>query len=219
MSKMKRRGAKQSSSSDIVYQNLTHNGEYEGRLRYVADLGLQERSYKGEEKDPAQQLSLGIEILGEFVEIDGKDVPRLLWTRPMNVFWTLTEKGKELEFLKVFIPSAEEGEEAEWGDALDMPCNVIIENVPGKGANKDKVFDNIKSLSPIPAKYRKGVDVGVMTSALGDADDEENEATKALYGLAKFVWDKRLEEDDIPDGQDEMDGAPGGEDFEDDIPF
>ncbi len=40
-------------------------GEHEGRLVYVADLGLQHMVYKGEDKGNIQQIALGFEILGE----------------------------------------------------------------------------------------------------------------------------------------------------------
>lgn len=214
---LKRRSPKsEGSSSEVVYENLKNNGEYEGRLIYVADLGLQERSYKGEEKPPAQQISLGIEILGETVDIDGKATPRLLWTSPFNIFQQLTEKGKELEYYKVFNPSAEPDTDADWDSALGEPCNVIITHVEGRGANVGKTFDNIKSLTAIPTKYRKGVEEATLTPCIGDADDEDNEATKAMYGLARFVWDKRLKEEPVKAPQ----STPAiDEDEEDDIPF
>jgi len=187
---LKRRAPKQeASASNVEFTNLKHGGEYEGRLVYVADLGLQDQSYY--EKPPAQQLSLGIEILGETVEVDGKPVPRLLWTKPFNIFHRLTEKGNEIKYYSVFDSAAMPDTDADWDAALGEPCNVTIENVKGKGANEGKLFDNIKGISAIPSKYRSGVEEGTMTPAIGDADDEENEATKALYGLARYIWDKR----------------------------
>ena len=61
-------------------------GEHEGRLRYVADLGLHTNEYKGEVKPNVQKLALGIEIVGETIEIDGETKPRLLWTSAFNIF-------------------------------------------------------------------------------------------------------------------------------------
>ena len=40
------------STATIEYTNVAE-GEHEGRLVYVADLGLQERNFAGEEKPPA----------------------------------------------------------------------------------------------------------------------------------------------------------------------
>lgn len=174
------------------YKNLT-NGEYEGRLVYVGDLGMQERSYMGETKPPAKQLSLGIEILGESVVVDGQERPRILWTKPFNVFFQMNEKGNEYKYYKVFEPSAKDGTVADWEAVLGRPCNVNVIQVQGKGANADKVFDNIDTIGAIPAKYQEGVAESTVTNmAVGDADDDENSATKALFGLAKYVYDRRL---------------------------
>lgn len=174
------------------YKNLT-NGEYEGRLVYVGDLGMQERSYMGETKPPARQLALGIEILGESVVVDGQARPRILWTKPFNIFTKMNEKGNEFKYYKVFEPTAADGQIANWEAVLGRPCNVNVIQVQGKGANADKVFDNIDTIGAIPAKYQDGVAPATVTDmAVGDADDPENLATKALFGLARYVFDKRL---------------------------
>ncbi len=212
---LKRRAPKNDSkASEVVFENLENGGEYEARLVYVGDLGMQERSYGKEVKTPAQQISLGLEILGETVEIDGVEAPRLLWTNPANIFWQLTELGKELELYKVFNPKALPDTEADWDAQLGKPCNVTIKHVKGKGQHDGKVFDNIASIGAIPTKYQKNVVEGTMTPCVGDADDEENPATKALYGLSRFVWDKRLPEEveETEVGEDDFDD-------ENDVPF
>ena len=77
---------KAESSSNTEYTNVPA-GEHEGRLVYVADLGLQERNFAGEEKPPAQQLALGIELVGQVQTMsDGGTVPRILWSKPFNIF-------------------------------------------------------------------------------------------------------------------------------------
>mgnify|MGYP003645232480 FL=1 len=193
---LKRRTQNTSTESSIEYENLAV-GEHEARLVYVADLGLQSREYKGEVKPPAQQISLGLEIIGQSVTIEDKEHPRLLFTSPFNIFQSLTEKGKELEFYRVFSPSAVENTDADWESALGMPCNVIIKHTQGKGDNSGRKFDNISHLAPIPQKYQSGVAEGKLETAIGDADDPENTATKALFGLAKYVFDRRIEEAEV----------------------
>lgn len=177
------------TNSNVEYSNLAE-GEHEGRLVYVADLGLQERSYMGDEKPPAQQVSLGIEIIGETVTIDGKEQPRLMWTKPFNIFYQMNELGNEYKYYKVFDQSAQEGQVADWDSALGKPCNVIVKHQVAKDG---KVYDNIDSITPIPSKYQDAVGAATITDqAVGDAEDENNPATKALFGLAKFVYDKRI---------------------------
>ena len=72
------------------YENL-QEGEHEGRLVMVADLGWHEDEYQGVKKKPAKKAAIGIEIVDSTVEINREEQPRLLWTRPFNVF--LQPKG------------------------------------------------------------------------------------------------------------------------------
>jgi hypothetical protein len=207
------------NNDNVEYTNL-EAGEHEGRLVYVADLGLQEREYMGESKPPAQQLSLGIEIIGQTVSIDNKEVPRILWVKPFNVFYTLTEKGNEMKYFSVFEPTAQEGSVADWDAVLGLPCNVVVKHKKGKGENSNRVYDEISNLTPIPAKYQEGVGAALTTDmAVGDADDENNAATKALFGLAKFVFDKRISENKPKLAVVKELVSDEDDDFEDDIPF
>jgi len=195
-----------SSSGGSDIPNL-EAGEHEGRLVYVADLGLQKQEYKGEVKPDAQQIALGIEIVGQTIELDGKEVPRYLWTKPFNIFATLTPKGNELKMFSVFDPSANEGELPDWEAQLGKPCSVVVEHVH----KDDNVYDNIKSVLSIPAKYQDGVEAASLSPAIGDSDEADNVVNKALFGLAKYVFDKRVQ----ADNEDVQSGGP----TEDDGPY
>lgn len=197
---LKRRTTETEKSSSSSFTNLVDGEQYEGRLVYVADLGLQEREYKGDVKPPCQQLSLGIEILGETVEIDGDKLPRLMWTNPFNIFSSLTDKGKELEFYKVFEPSATVESFADWEGQLGKPCSVTVKHTK----KDDAVYDNIGALTTIPKKYQSAVPEGTIDTAIGDADDENNPATKALFGLAKWKYDQRIDESGNSFDEDDM---------------
>jgi len=194
MSGLKRRtvNSGNNNTSSVVSGNLVDGQEYEGRLVYVADLGLQAREFKGEVKDPAQQLSLGIEIIGETVEFeDGSTKPKILWTSPFYIYSKMSDKGKEYFYYKVFEPTAQADSVPEWEEQLNKPCSVTI-----KHASKDgNTYDNIGSITPIPKKYQNSVGEAVTEPCIGDADDPNNEATKALFGLAKWAYDRRLNED------------------------
>jgi len=204
------------ASSDVEYTNLKE-GEYEGRLVYVADLGLQEREYMGESKPPAQQISLGIEILGNTVVVDGKEQPRLLWTKPFNIFYEMNEKGNEYKYYKTFDSTAKEGQVADWDSVLGKPCNVLVVNVAGKGDNANRLYDNIDSISPIPTKYQDSVDASTVTDmAVGDADDDNNPAQRAMFGLPRYIFDRRIKGGN---NGTEAKAVESSEDFDDAIPF
>jgi hypothetical protein len=161
-------------------------GEYEGRLVYVADLGIQANTFDTE-KPPCQQICLGIEIIGS----DNNGQPRLLFTRPFNIFSKMNELGVEYKMYKVFNTSAQPDTVADWDAVLGEPCSVKV--IVTKSKDGSAEYDNIDSLIPIPAKYRKDVGEARITPAVGDCDDESNPVTQALYGLAKFIWEKRID--------------------------
>lgn len=214
MAGLKRRGAApEKSENKIDIPNLVEGQEYEGRLVYVADLGLHKREYKGEEKTPCQKIALGIEIIGETVELDDKVVPRLLWVKPFNIFFQLTDKGKEIEYYKIFEPGAKADTVVDWDLQLGKPVSVLISHYK----KDDKCYDNIDSLSGIPVKYQADIPPATIDPCIGDADDEDNACTKALYGLSKWMFEQRI--DDNPSAQEPSPVDPGFDPDDDDIPF
>ena len=200
-------------SNPIVSGNLKEKHEYDARLVYVADLGLQERSYKGDTKPPAQQVSLGFEIIGETVEYeDGTVKPRILRCMPFYIYHEMSDKGKEYQYYKIFDPDAEPGTVADWEKVLDYPCTVIAEHYK----KEDKVYDNIKSIAPIPKKYQSAVGESTIEPCIGDVDEKDNPCNKALFGLARYVFDKRINDNEVKVEEDyeESFKEPDG-----DIPF
>jgi len=202
-----------SDRADIDWGNLKP-GDYEGRLVYVADLGLQAKTYNNEFQGNFQQIALGIELVGQTVTVEkeGEEdviLPRILWAKPFNIFSDMDEKSNEFKYYSMFDSNAEGGVEPDWEAQLNKPIMVTVENNPGKGANKDKLFDNIKSLAKIPEKYQADVGEALTTPGVGDSDDPKNAVTKALFGLAKYVFDKRIK-DEAPEEapQEEAKGAP-----------
>ena len=183
-------------NEEYIWDNLEEE-DYDGRLAYVADLGLQINEYKGDFKGNFQQISLGIEVIGEGVEDeDGEMQARILWTKPFFIYDSLTEKGTELKYYKLFVPKAQEGDDPDWDAQLGKPVSVSVVHVQGKGDNKDKTYDNVESLSKIPKKYLDDVGEAIAETGIGDSDDADNFVTKGLFGLPKFVFDKRIVEDE-----------------------
>jgi hypothetical protein len=75
----------------------------------------------------------------------------------------------------------------------DTDTNTFDVRLPAGASQAAPTPNNIDKLIPIPAKYRKDVGEARITPAIGDCDDESNPVTQALYGLAKFIWEKRIE--------------------------
>lgn len=180
-------------------------GEHEGRLVRVADLGWHQDTYQGETKPKAKKAALGIEIVGKDVEINGQTYPRMLWTKPFNVFPSLTEMGKEMEFYSAFDTHAEPGQKADWESQLGKPCNVVVKHVE-KGGN---TYDNIERLAPIPSKYHDKVEKNRL-----EAHAWNDKARENLFGLARWIYERRLDQQEAEDNTSEP-----SDDFDDDIPF
>lgn len=172
---------RQAPAQESNNNELLPEGEYEGRLAYVADLGLLKREFAGEVKPPAQQIALGIEILGKTRTFEEVESPLILWNNGFNIFSTLNNLGTELKLYKVFNTKAKEGEVADWDSVLGTPCNVnVIHNASGE-------YANIDSLQPIPTKHHATVEpMATSDSCTGDIGDENNPAQKALYGLPRW---------------------------------
>ena len=150
--------------SNIEYENLTE-GEHEARLVYVADCGMQLREYKGEVKTPAQQIALCFEVLGSTVKVDDA-------------------------MFKAFVPTAQEDTVADWKSVLGNPVNIIIKHFK---KDADTTYDNVAGLSSIPSKYRDKVPPAITTDfSIAGCEDSDEPAIKNLFGLAKFIHDKRI---------------------------
>ncbi len=185
----------QGNGNNTPIANLLE-GDHECRLVYVADLGLQEgMTWKNEDPKPdTQQLSLGVEVIGETVTltVDDEEVTkaRVLFTKPFNVFHDMTKKGKELEFYRVFDSSATEDTTPDWAAQLGKPCSATVFHT----TKEDVTYDNVSALTAIPAKYHDGVGAATLEMGEGDVDDPDNFVNKALFGLPKYVFDKRISE-------------------------
>ena len=177
------------AASTMEYENLTE-GEHEARLIYVADLGMQNRTpFNGDVKPPAQQVSLCFEVLGSTIKIDDVEQPRIIWSKPFNIFGTMSGLSTEYDYFKAFVPTAKEDTTADWESVLGEPVNIIIKHVHKDGA----VYDNVSGITAIPSKYRSKVDKAVTTEfAIAGSEDVDSPAIKTLFGLAKHVHDKRI---------------------------
>jgi hypothetical protein len=72
---------------------------------------------------------------------------------------------------------------------LGKPVNIIIKHFK-KDAN---TYDNVDSLVAIPQKYQANVPEAITTDfSIAGCEDANSPAIKNLFGLAKFVHEKRI---------------------------
>tara|TARA_R110002096_G_scaffold39407_3_gene107905 strand:+ start:543 stop:1166 length:624 start_codon:yes stop_codon:yes gene_type:complete len=176
---IKRTAVKQASTAPT---DVLPADDYEARLVYVADLGIQKGNPKYDQKDN-QQLALCLEVIGHTREFEGETVPEFLWGRGFNIFQKLNELGNEYKNFKIFDPSCQEGDVADWDNVLGVPCSVTT-------VINDRGYAEVSALNPLPKKYHGGVGESLVTDmSTGDVDDEDNPAQKAMYGLPRWLVD------------------------------
>ena len=126
-------------------------GTYPARLVQVIDLGVQEqRPYQGQEKPPAQEISLTYELLDEFLlDEDGQeqlDKPR--WVSERFVLHNLaSEKAKSTKRYTALDP--EELADGDFFALVNTPVNVTIVQNPGK---EGRIYNNVAGISPMRSK-------------------------------------------------------------------
>ena len=201
--------------SKIEYENLTE-GEHEARLIYVADCGMQLREYKGEVKSPAQQIALCFEVLGSTITVDGVEQPRIIWSKPFNIFGRMSGLSTEFEMFKAFVPTAQEETVADWESVLGEPVNIIIKHFK---KDADTTYDNVAGLSSIPSKYQDKVEPAITTDfSIAGCEDEDAPAIRNLFGLAKFIHDKRISSNSTASTE-QAQPVSEVETFDDEVPF
>jgi hypothetical protein len=201
--------------SKIEYENLTE-GEHEARLIYVADCGMQLREYKGEVKSPAQQIALCFEVLGSTITVDGVEQPRIIWSKPFNIFGRMSGLSTEFEMFKAFVPTAQEETVADWESVLGKPVNIIVKHFK---KDADTTYDNVAGLSSIPSKYQDKVEPAITTDfSIAGCEDEDAPAIRNLFGLAKFIHDKRISSNSTASTE-QAQPVSEVETFDDEVPF
>lgn len=163
-------------------------GTYPARLVMVVDLGLQTRSYQGEEKDPHPHIALTYEFLDEFLkDEDGNEMEdKPLWRTEMMPIYNLdSEKAKSTSRYFTFDPNVKD--DGDWTAQLGKPCLITIIQNPGKGKHQGKVFDKITAVSAMRDKDAKKAPPLVNEARFFDLDDPDYEVFK---GLPKFLKER-----------------------------
>ena len=132
-------------------------GAYPGRTLHIVDLGLQaQRPFKGEAKDPANEILINYELLDEFLlDEDGneqEDKPRIISDR-MPIYSLEADRAKSTKRYYALDPKGEY--DGDFEKLINIPCMVTVTQSQGKGQNAGKVYNNVGDVSPMRDKDRK----------------------------------------------------------------
>lgn len=134
-------------------QSPIEPGSYPSQLVQVIDLGLQPQEFKGETKDPKNEIMTTYELADEFMkDEEGNDIedkPR--WVSETFTLNSLNvDRAKSTARYTALDPELKF--DGDWSKLLSTPATVTIINKAGSGKNKGKVYNNIASVSAMRAK-------------------------------------------------------------------
>lgn len=163
-------------------------GTYPARVVQIITLGLQEQQpYKGEPKQPAQELYVTYELLDEFMkDEDGNDIedkPR--WLSETFAFHSLdSDLAKSTKRYFALDPDKDYG--GDWSKLIGAPCMVTIIQKPSK-KDPDIIYNNITSVSSMRAKEAAKAPDLVNEGKLFDIDEPDMDI---FLSLPQWLQDK-----------------------------
>lgn len=159
---------------------------YPGRLVQVVDLGLQPRSYQGQEKEPVQEISLTYELVDTFLlDEDGEEDPsKPRWVSESFPLFNLdSEKAKSTLRYKILDPEMKYG--GDFAKCVNTPVMVSIVQNPSKRSGR--VYNNVSGLSIMRAKEAERCPELVNEPRIFDLDAPDQET---FDKLPEWVQDK-----------------------------
>lgn len=174
---------------DKVTQEVIAEGVYPARLVQVLDLGLQaQRPYKGEDKDPKDEIMLTYEFVDEFMkDEDGNEIldkPRW-YSETLPLIHLNSERANSTKRYKALDPKLEHG--GDFTALVGYACNVSIGHNPGRGKHEGKVFANIQGIAPMRPRDADKCPELINPPKVFDLDDPNLEI---FLSLPEWVQDK-----------------------------
>lgn len=164
-------------------------GTYPARLVRILAMGLQKQNpYKGEAKDPKDELMVTYELLDEFLEDEegGEDKTKPRWESesfPMNSLDSDLAKSTK-RYLAIDAKMEHDGN---WAKLIGAPCMVTIVQKKGKGKNAGRIFNNIASVQSMRPKEADKAGPLVNEGKVFDIDEPDMEV---FMSLPTFIQDK-----------------------------
>lgn len=146
------------------------NGIYPARLVQLVNLGIQPRSYKGEDKDPMQEIMLTYELADEFlVDENGEPDPsKPRWVSENFPLYNLgAEKAKSTERYKVLDPTGKV--EGDFSKLMGVGVALSIVQNPSK-KDPTKIYPKISGVTSMREKDRAALPELVNEPRIFDCD-------------------------------------------------
>lgn len=164
-------------------------GTYPARVVQVVSLGLQKQNpYKGEPKDPKDEIYVTYELLDEFLQDeDGNDIE----DKPRWLSETFTMNSLDSDLAKstkrYYALDPEEKFKGDWSKLIGAACMISVVQNEGKGKNAGTIYNNIASVQTMRAKEEARANDLVNEGKVFDIDEPDMEV---FLSLPKFLQDK-----------------------------
>lgn len=164
-------------------------GTYPARVVQIISLGLQKQNpYKGEPKDPKDELYVTYELLDEFLkDEEGNDIedkPRWLSeTFTMNSLDS--DLAKSTKRYTALDPDL--SHDGNWAELLGAACMITVVQNEGKGKNAGTIYNNIASVQSMRSKEAAKAPDLVNEGKVFDIDEPDMEV---FFSLPNFLQDK-----------------------------
>ena len=164
-------------------------GTYPARVVQVVSLGLQKQNpYKGEPKDPKDEIYVTYELLDEFLQNEeGND----LEDKPRWLSETFTMNSLDSDLAKstkrYYALDPDEKFKGDWSQLIGAACMISVVQNEGKGKNAGTTYNNIASVQTMRAKEEAKANPLVNPGKVFDIDEPDMEV---FLSLPKFLQDK-----------------------------
>lgn len=166
-------------------------GSYPSRIVIIADLGLQPQYFNNEPKDPKREVLLTYEHLDEFLKDDAGDdiLEKPRWNSERFTVNNLdNKKAKSTQRYTALDPQNVHG--GDYKPLLGIPCMVTLAQNPGRGANVNKIYNQVVSVASMRPKEAANAAPLVHEALYFDLDEPD---LAVFYKLPKFVQTKITE--------------------------
>lgn len=159
---------------------------YPGRLVQIIDLGLQRRSFQGEDKEPMRKIALVWELVDEFLEDENgqprKDKPRWI-TEDFPLFNLSADKATSTKRYLALDPAKKFG--GEWSELLNVPA--LITTINNKNNKNGQVYTNVAAVAAMREKDAVKCPPLINSPKYFDLDDPD---IATFMGFAQYMQDK-----------------------------
>ena len=164
-------------------------GAYPARIVIVADIGVQQQSFQGKEKEPRQEILITYEFLDEFMkdEDGNEDTGKPRWLSENFALHSLeVDRAKSTTRYNSLDPKGQF--DGDFTQMIGLPCIVTVTESPDK-KDPNKFWNNIGGVTSMREKEATKAPELVNTPVVFTFDDE---TADNYFALPEWIREKKI---------------------------